>query len=116
MGKVSTQKSVLEAQANIAKTWQELFAHPKVTDPNQPLESGYKEDEKGKLVRDENDDLIPIGLYDAKSPVVAVILFIYQMNNFCFKELNRSSRFKDQSKVISLGPWAAALWKIVDMA
>ena len=34
MGKVSTQKSVLEAQANIAKTWQELFALPNVTDPN----------------------------------------------------------------------------------
>ena len=37
MGKVSTQKSVLEAQANIAKTWQELFALPNVADPNQPL-------------------------------------------------------------------------------
>ena len=54
MGKVSTQKSVLEAQANIAKTWQELFAHPKVTDPNQPLEYGLKKDENGKRV--------PIGL------------------------------------------------------
>ena len=113
MGKVSTQKSVLEAQANIGKTWQELFAHPKVTDPNQPLEADYKRDEKGEPVKDENGDVIPIGLKDAKSPVVAVILFIYQMNNFCFKELNRSSRFKDQSKVMSLGPWAAALYEIV---
>ena len=37
MGKVSTKKLVLEAQANITKTWQELFAIPNVTDPNQPL-------------------------------------------------------------------------------
>ena len=34
MGKLSTEKSVYEAQANIAKTWQELFALPNVTDPN----------------------------------------------------------------------------------
>ena len=116
MGKVNTQELVLEAQANIAKTWQELFAHPKVTDPNQPLEKGLKKDENGKLVEDENGKLIPIGLKDPKYPVNAVILFIYQMNNFCFKELNRSSRFKDESKVNTLGPWAAALYEIVDNA
>ena len=98
MGKVSSQKSVLEAQANIGKTWEELFAHPKVTDPNLPLYTFFG---------------IPDCLHDAESPVVAVILFIYQMNNFCFKELNRSSRFKDQSKVNTLGPWAAALYEIV---
>ena len=34
MGKQSTEKSVFEAHANIAKTWQELFALPNVTDPN----------------------------------------------------------------------------------
>ena len=101
MGKVSTQKSVLEAQANIAKTWEELFALPQVN-PNQPLEADYEEDENGSFV--------PIGLTDPKSPANAVILFIYQMNNFCFKELNRSSRFKDESKVNTLGPWAAALY------
>ena len=115
MGKVSTEKSVLEAQTNIAKTWQELFAHPKVTDPNQPLKADYKRDEKGEMVI-ENGELIPVGLRDPKSPVVAVILFIYQMNNFCFKELNRSSRVKDHSKVKTLGPWAAALYEIVEYA
>lgn len=69
MGKVRTQKSVLEAQANIIKTWQDLFAHPKGTDPNQPLEARFKRDEKGNL--------IITGLFDYKSPVVAVILLIY---------------------------------------
>ena len=51
MGKISTQKSVLEAQANIAKTWEELFALSQVN-PNQPLESGYKKDENGRSVKD----------------------------------------------------------------
>ena len=37
MGKVSTQKSVLVAQANITKTWQNLFALSKIKDPNKPL-------------------------------------------------------------------------------
>ena len=101
---------------NISKTWQELFAHSKVTDPNQPLEADWKRDEKGMKVVDENGDNIPFGLWDAKSPVVAVIMFIYQMNNFCFKELNHSCRFKDQSKVKTLGPWAAALFRIVEQA
>ena len=82
MGKVCNQKLVFEAQVNIAKTWQDLFAHPQVTDPNQPLTSGYK-------------SMVPIGLWDPKNPANAVILFIYQMNNFCFKELNRSSRVND---------------------
>ena len=101
MGKVSTQKSVLEAQANIAKTWQELFALPNVTDPNKPLKC---------------DEDSPLGLWNPKSPANAVILFIYQMDSFCFKELNRSSRVKDKSKVKTLGPWAAALYEIVRLA
>ena len=36
------------------------------------------------------------------------------MENFCFSELNRSSRFKDTSKVPTLGPWAAALYQIIE--
>ena len=52
-------------------------------------------------------------LLDPASSVVGVILFIYQMENFCFSELNRSSRFKDESKVPTLGPWAAALYEII---
>lgn len=102
MGKVSTQKSVLEAQANIAKTWQKLFALSNIEDPNKPLEADFDYDER-----------VPIGLFDSKSPANAVILFIYQMNSFCFKELKRCSSVKDQSKVETLGPLAGALHEIV---
>jgi hypothetical protein len=35
------------------------------------------------------------------------------MENFCFSVLNRSSRFKDKTKVPTLGPWAAALFQII---
>ena len=52
-------------------------------------------------------------LNNPDSPVVALILQIYQMENFCYSELNRSSRFKDESKVATLGPWAAALYEII---
>ena len=97
MGKLGAQNSVLEAQTNIAKTWQDLFSLTEVTDPNQPLESRWKYNERFQPVRDENGKLIPIGLFDPEYPANAVILFIYQMNSFCFKELNRCSRFKVQS-------------------
>ena len=52
-------------------------------------------------------------LEDCNSSIVALILNIYQMENFCYKELNRSSRFKDTTKVATLGPWAAALFQII---
>ena len=39
------------------------------------------------------------GLWDPSSPVVALILYIYQMENYCYSELNRASRFKDTSKL-----------------
>jgi hypothetical protein len=37
------------------------------------------------------------------------------MENFCFSVLNRSSRFKDETKIKTLGPWATALDKIIFM-
>ena len=53
------------------------------------------------------------GLWDASSPVVSVLLYIYQMENFVYRELNHSSRFKDHSKVKTLGPYAKALLIII---
>ena len=35
------------------------------------------------------------------------------MENFAIYELNRASRFKDESKVATLGPWAFALGAII---
>ena len=57
MGNVDEQMYVLEAKANITKTWEDLFQEVKVVDRNQPL------------------DLVI--LYDASHPIVAQILFIY---------------------------------------
>ena len=38
------------------------------------------------------------------------------MENFAIYELNRASRFKDQSKLATLGPWAMALGWIINGA
>ena len=38
------------------------------------------------------------------------------MENFAIYELNRASRFKDESKVATLGPWAFALGKVINGA
>lgn len=35
------------------------------------------------------------------------------MDNFSYIELNRGSRFKDESKVATLGAWAYALGNII---
>ena len=35
------------------------------------------------------------------------------MENFAIYELNRASRFKDESKLVTLGPWAMALGHII---
>ena len=50
-----------------------------------------------------------IGVSDAYHPVTTLCLFIYKMENFAYSELNKSCRFKDPSKIPTLGPWAAAL-------
>ena len=38
------------------------------------------------------------------------------MENFAIYELNRACRFKDQSKLVTLGPWAMALGDIIEYA
>ena len=38
------------------------------------------------------------------------------MENYCYHELNRASRFKDASKVKTLGPYAAAMRVIIAIA
>ena len=38
------------------------------------------------------------------------------MENFAIYELNRASRFKDESKLVTLGPWAKALGMIIGWA
>ena len=38
----------------------------------------------------------------ATHPVTIMLVFIYQMENWCYNELNRACRYKDHSKVSSL--------------
>ena len=44
------------------------------------------------------------------------MVFIYQMENWCYVELNRACRYKNHSKILSLGPWAYAMSVIVSGA
>ena len=108
MGKVKDQQKAITAQNNIKETWQELLAFANVPDRDEPL----GEVDPECLVVYEIGGI----LMDPTSPVVAVILLIYQLENFAYKELNRSSRFKDFSKVQHLGPWAASLHQIIGYA
>ena len=96
MGDVKDQQIVFTAQANIKKTWQKMLDLAKVDDRDQPLKDGF------------DDNRVPIkgGLWDSTSPVVALILYIYQMENYCYSELNRACRFRDRSKLQTLGPYA----------
>ena len=105
MGNVKDQKNVLQAQANIKQTWEDLLDEAKIEDRDAVLET---HDAKRKPIKG--------GLWDPTSPVATVCLYIYQIENFCYKELNRSSRFKDETKVATLGPWAAAMAEIIGFA
>ena len=93
MGKISQQQTILDAKANIKKTWEELLSEARV--PDRDKELGYDE------------------LRDPYHPVTIVCLFIYQFQSFAFSELNRACRFKDETKVPTLGPWAFALGDII---
>ena len=103
MGKIKDQKSVLEAQAKLKKTWEDLLDHPKIEDKDASLIAGY-DDKAGK----------PLGLHDPTYPVVGLCNFIYQMQSFVYMELNRASRFKDTSKIKTLGAYGAAFAEIIE--
>ena len=95
MGSISDHKNQLATKANIKKTWEELFGKANIQgeDRDQPL-----------MERD---------LSDATYPATILLVFIYQMENWCYSELNRACRYKDHSKINSLGPWAKAMSEIV---
>ena len=67
-------------------------------------------------VENKDAELTGKELCDPTNPVVALCGFLYQMQNFCFAELNRSARFKDRSKLETLGPFAAAMAEIIEYA
>ena len=101
MGSIKDQKKELATKANIKKTWEDLLGQANIhgQERDKPLEWGYN----GKI----------LGLSDAKHPATMLIVFIYQMEIWCYSELNRACRYKDHSKVSTMGPWAKALGGIV---
>lgn len=102
MGDVQDQSYVIVAQNNIQKTWEDLLKKVTVNDRDQPLKyHDNKNNHKGTL-------------RDASSPVVAICLYIFQFESFCYKVLNHASRFKDTSKIPTMGPYGAALWHIIN--
>ena len=66
MGSISDQKDHLATKANIKKTWEELLGKAKIQGEarDKPL--------------DEKD------LFDANHPVTILMVFIYQMENWCY--------------------------------
>ena len=87
---------MLAAQNNIQETWEDLLGEAKLQDRDAPL-SG-------------------LDLRNTTNPVVPLLLWIYQSETFCYKLLNHASRFKDMSKVKTLGPFAAAFYKVIAYA
>jgi len=116
MGEVKDQKAVLTALENIQKTWEDLLDKATVPNRNQPL---------GQIEKCEKDKWDPDGYYyaghpghtqpllDQSHPATAVCLWIYQSDSYVFSTLNHASRFQDESKVTTLGPFAAALYQIL---
>ena len=47
-------------------------------------------------------------------PHVKAILFMYSMESFLYKRVNKISRDKDSSSISTLGPFAVALTRIID--
>lgn len=49
-------------------------------------------------------------------PVVKVLIWTYTADGFVFKILNESSRLANHEKVASMGPYAFALSRIIQLA
>lgn len=63
------------------------------------------------------DDLseVPV-VSDPDHAHVKAILFMYSMESFLYKRINKISRDKDTSSIETLGPFAVALTRIIDQA
>lgn len=73
--------------------WKHIFSIPKNNNMYEPLTP--------KILSDPNNEL------------VQTILYVYSMQSFVFKELNKASREKDTSKIEFYGAYASALGFIV---
>ena len=64
---------------------------------------------------DMNKPLTNEILADPKNPITQNLLFMYTMETWLYRDLNAAGRTKDQSKIMTLGPYANALsWILAD--
>lgn len=54
MGKVKDQNALVEAKANIKKTWEDLFNLVEVQNRDAPLVSDYLKNKLGYVIKDSN--------------------------------------------------------------
>ena len=90
------QLMVLEAKANLKKTWEDLLSQADV--PN---------------IYDRDKRLKQRDFYDPNHPVTILILYICQIQCFVLPEINRAIQTQDESKVETLGPFDYALSKTI---
>jgi hypothetical protein len=58
---------------------------------------------------DKNEPLTHKILYDPKSPIPQLLARMYSLESFLYGTLNYATRFKDQSKIDTLGPYVVAM-------
>jgi len=78
------------------QTWKTIFSISNSIDIKKPLTT--------KILSNPNHEF------------VKTLLYIYSMEAFVFKEINKASRHKDKSKIHFYGPYASALGFIIHAA
>lgn len=86
-----------QAQTNICHTWEtKLFGSVDVQDRDTPIKV---------------DDL-----WDPDHPICGLILYIWTLETFLYREVNQASKYADKTKILTLGPYAYALGYCVGSA
>ena len=63
-----------------------------------------------------DDQSIPLTgkmLHDPNAEIVCALLYIYSMETFVYSTLNTATRDHDESKIMTLGPFAAGLGAVL---
>jgi hypothetical protein len=68
---------------------------------------------KASGITDLNE--VPV-TWDPQHKHVKACLFMYSMESFLYKRINQVSRSKDSASILTLGPYAVALARIIDKA
>ena len=68
-----------------------------------------------KVAKVENLKAVPV-TSDPKHPHVKAAMFLYSIESFIYKRINKISREKEKSSILTLGPFAAVLTRIIEQA